>query len=878
MKQKLLTFITTLMCSISMFADGKDEVYSVFDESTGTLTYYYDTKRATRSGVKELYNPEATRFKDYNTNVVKAVIDASMKYSSQTSLENLFYGAIDLKTNKAMSLSAMTSIDGLENLNTGIVTSMNAMFYGCKALTTLDLTSFNIDKVEDMQYMFMDCLKLTTILCNKDWSISEAQSSFMFSGCKALVGSLGTEFDASKTDKTYARSDGGTDTPGYFTATPHVYTEFDEETGTLTYYYDDQRVMRSGVTEMYDPVNDPYAVRFTSYYDQVKQAVITPSMKDAGLTSMKGMFYGGIDTETGTRQFLSAMTEIKGLEYLNTAKVTNMREMFYGCNALELLDLRTFSIVNVTNMISMFDNCKALTTIYCNDDWSGSTAESNKMFYSCKKLKGGEGTVYVYSTNDKAYARPDGSEKSPGYFTVPPLVYTVFDEGKGILTYYYDNKFDKNNAYHELYDPVNHPNAVRFNGYADKVVKGVIDESMKNASLTSLRGMFDGGENSYLVNMQTLYGLENLNTSNVTSMEDMFENCKSLISVDLTSFDFTNLENVGYMFWGCYELKTIYCNEDWCANDKITESDYMFFYCNSLTGGNGTLFSETKINKVYACPDGGTDSPGYFTVVPEIYTNFDESSGTLTYHYDHLRSTRSGVTELYDPIGNPSAVRFTGYYDQVKKAVIAPSMKDAGLTSTKRMFYGGLNSETETWQYLSAMTEIEGLENLNTEYVIDMNEMFYGCESLTWLDLRTFSISKVTGMTYMFNNCKALTTIYCNDDWSYSDAPSNKMFYNCKNLKGGKGTKYASSYSDENSDNTYARPDGLGGEPGYFSIMGDANGDGKATTADAEAIANYIMGNPPAGFNETLADVNRDGVINIADAVAVVNIIQTQSK
>ena len=43
MKQKLLTIIATLMCSISMFADGKDEVYSVFDESTGTLTYYYDT-------------------------------------------------------------------------------------------------------------------------------------------------------------------------------------------------------------------------------------------------------------------------------------------------------------------------------------------------------------------------------------------------------------------------------------------------------------------------------------------------------------------------------------------------------------------------------------------------------------------------------------------------------------------------------------------------------------------------------------------------------------------------------------------------------------------------------------------------------------------
>ena len=66
-----------------------------------------------------------------------------------------------------------------------------------------------------------------------------------------------------------------------------VYTEFDEATGTLTYYYDDKKASRTGVTEVYDPVNNPDAVRFTGYYKKVLKAVIDPSMKDAPLTSMR---------------------------------------------------------------------------------------------------------------------------------------------------------------------------------------------------------------------------------------------------------------------------------------------------------------------------------------------------------------------------------------------------------------------------------------------------------------------------------------------------------------------------------------------------------------------------------------------------------------
>ena len=51
---------------------------------------------------------------------------------------------------------------------------------------------------------------------------------------------------------------------------------------------------------------------------------------------------------------LKNLTYIKGIENLNTEKVTNMRSMFSVCSALTSLDLSNFNTANVTNMAYMF--------------------------------------------------------------------------------------------------------------------------------------------------------------------------------------------------------------------------------------------------------------------------------------------------------------------------------------------------------------------------------------------------------------------------------------------------------------------------------------------------------------------------------------------
>ncbi|MBO4487234.1 MAG: BspA family leucine-rich repeat surface protein [Bacteroidaceae bacterium] len=286
----------------------------------------------------------------------------------------------------------------------------------------------------------------------------------------------------------------------------------------------------------------------------------------------------------------------------------------------------------------------------------------------------------------------------------------------------------------------------------------------------------------------------------------------------------------------------------------------------------------------------------------EVYTDFVESTGTLTYYYDKWRTHRSGVTELYDPINAPDAVRFKDYYNKVTKVVIDPSMKKAPLTSFRNMSYGGFDSGTLTAYDLENVTSFQGLENLNTSIVTDMNSMFVMCSSLTSLDLSSFNtsnvtsmsgmflgcnklvevdltsfdVSNVTDMKTMFGSCSNLTTIYCNKDWSKGISHDNSylMFSGCKKLVGGNGTTFDSNVTDA----TYARPDGGKKAPGYFTnrlyAKGDVDHNGVVNSADVVAIYNFILsGEAETGISKEAADVDDNGSVNSGDVVAVYNII-----
>lgn len=129
-----------------------------------------------------------------------------------------------------------------------------------------------------------------------------------------------------------------------------------------------------------------------------------------------------------------------------------------------------------------------------------------------------------------------------------------------------------------------------------EVTQVAFDETFQYARPTSCYQWFSGMKNlSEIIGMK-----ENLNTSEVTNMKEMFLMCNNLTTLDLTGFDINQVTNMNGMFADCENLTTIFVNNNW-KPDNITESDQMFYRCNQLIGNDGTLeWTNAPCDKAYA--------------------------------------------------------------------------------------------------------------------------------------------------------------------------------------------------------------------------------------------------------------------------------------
>ncbi len=258
----------------------------------------------------------------------------------------------------------LSSLD-LSNFNTAIVSDMSLMFGGCSVLSSLDLSNFYTKEVRDMSYMFSRCSALTTIYASDKFVTSKVQSGIsMFSACKNLKGTI-LNYKDSKTDHTYANCG----TNGYFTPV-FEYAEFDKGTGTLTF--------RRGLSKP----KGAYALNleasepgwWSTHRYEIKKVVFDASFANARPTSCYYWFCN-----------CSELTDIEGIENLNTENVTNMRGMFFNCPNLSSLDLTNFSTGNVTDMNAMFGYCQ-LSSLDLTSFNTANVTNMYMMFISCQNL------------------------------------------------------------------------------------------------------------------------------------------------------------------------------------------------------------------------------------------------------------------------------------------------------------------------------------------------------------------------------------------------------------------------------------------------------------------------------------------------------------
>lgn len=800
---------------------GNREMYIAYEDDVAT--YYYDDQRSLHAitGNTSTGSGYCPYVPDNAQLPRKVVVDASFADARPTvETASMFYfgvlagqfveeieGLENLNTSEATDLSWMfhrcklTRIDlstfdthnvvNMENMfdyseqleyinfgpnfNTQKVTNMRNMFHNCSALKCLDLSAFETHNVTNTAYMFGECGELTTVCVDGNkWDMSNMveDESFdhMFSYCRKIAGGKGTSWEKKKDwGVEYAKIDGGESSPGYFwdvndpQLAQQAYAVFNSNNKKMTFHNDKWHNVTSGdgIT-VYELGNDERPTWFNLLMDQaIEKVEFLPEFANARPTSTKAWF-----------SLCTKLSEIRGLEYLNTSQVTTMRDMFSECRSLTSIDVSGFDTHNVTTMFAMFSGCSGLKSLDLSNFNTEKVTNMYAMFSGCRDLKsldlrnfntekvtdmesmfsGCSGLTSLDLSNFNSSNVASIKSMFRGCTSLKNIDLSSFNTSK--VTELTDLFYECNNL--ETLDLSNF-NTERvetlyqtFRGCSSLTSLDL--SSFNTAKVTDMYAMFYGCTNLKDLN------LGNMNTSAVTSMTRLFYNCSSLETLDLSSFNTANVTKMGEMFYKCSSLKTIYASEDFVTTglgSGDTNSKNMFQYCNAIVGGKGTTYKGDSFEyHGYAHVDEGQSNPGYFTSIYDLgYAVYDATNRTMTFYGDknrdkHTEGTTYGLNDDW-------------YFDlhfEVNKVVFDPTFANARPQSMYEWFTDFV-----------ALTTVEGWENLNTSRTTNMQDLFFACRNLTTLDLSHFDMSKVANKKNMFKELQTDILLYLPADMTASD-------------------------------------------------------------------------------------------------------------
>ena len=94
----------------------------------------------------------------------------------------------------------------------------------------------------------------------------------------------------------------------------------------------------------------------------------------------------------------------------------------------------------------------------------------------------------------------------------------------------------------------------------------------------------------------TSLDVTNFNTKKVTNMERIFAGCKALTSLDVTNFNTVNVKNMMRMFSGCSALTSLDVTN--FNSENVTNMSYMFYKCSKLTSLDVSNFNTKKVTNM----------------------------------------------------------------------------------------------------------------------------------------------------------------------------------------------------------------------------------------------------------------------------------------
>lgn len=571
-----LSLLLMLMLLQPVMAQTQDPImYARLNRETQTLTLYYDTNFVEGNDQGISHSPLWQQL-DERKKIKSVVFDESFKDARPKDCGSWFW-----------FFEALTTIEHLDYLNTSEVDDMRLMFSSCASLETLDLSSFNTEKVKYMYAMFDGAKNLRSIKLPKGFigsSVTDLNATFK--GCESL-----TELDLSGSN-----SENVKDMKAMFYGCRALskldLTDF--KTGQVTTMENMFCICSALETLDVSSFNTENVTTMLGMFNNCSslRSLDLPGFNTANVTQMSSMF--------------NKCSSLRSLDLssFNTRKVTQMQSMFEGCTNLESIDLSSFDTENMKSMTGMFFSCTKLETLDLSSFATPKMVSMVDAFSNCKNLK----KIYVTSafTTDKVTLdfsifagcvnlpnyNPDktGVEMAHtgegGYLTAASATWVRWDAPTGTLSFHRgatkpagDNILGLGYGKNPEWDT-----------HAAEIQKVVFKAGFRDETHTTCSNWFNG-----CTNLTSIEGIENLNTSNVKNMSGMFALCSNLETLDLSHFNTEKVTTMAQMFYGCTKLHNL--NIDNFNTENVSYMNGMFEGCSGLDTLDLSHFNTRYVRK-----------------------------------------------------------------------------------------------------------------------------------------------------------------------------------------------------------------------------------------------------------------------------------------
>ena len=263
------------------------------------------------------------------------------------------------------------------------------------------------------------------------------------------------------------------------------------------------------------------------------------------------------------------------------------------------------------------------------------------------------------------------------------------------------------------------------------------------------------------------------NTTEITSMAKMFADCSSLTSiVNLTS---TKVETFSLMFYNCVELNNIQNFQILNQENSIIHMNYMFFNCKELKSIYLTMENTIIVDIMGSAFSNCTKLTNItFNKKINIYYTynmsymFDGCSDLISLNFNDLFFKE----KIDKNVTNKTTVNMASMFAN------CISLKELNIDILKKSKVNNIGSMFYNCENLTSIN----ISGFNTSNVKNMSKIFYNCVSLNSLNIEEIDTASVTTMNYSFYNCVSLESLNLISLNTKNVEYMEYMFYGCKNL------------------------------------------------------------------------------------------------